>query len=50
MQQKKFYLFFFPQEAGASRDNIGKELEKPHLTSKKTIYDIFTENICFACN
>ena len=49
MQQKIFHNFL-PQEAGAFGNNIEKETQKPRPKLGKYIYDIFTENICSACN
>ena len=46
---EKLFQFFFPQEAGAFRNNIKKEPSKSRPKLKKYVY-IFTDNICSACN
>ena len=48
--QQKLFQNFFPQEAGAYRNNVEKELKKPRPELKKYVYYIFTENIYSACN
>ena len=47
--QQKLVQNFLPQEAGAFGNNIGKEPQKPR-SKLKNVYNIFTENICAACN
>ena len=47
--QKNLFQICLPQEAGAFRENIEKEPQKPRL-KLKNIYIIFTENICSACS
>ena len=41
---------FLPPEVRAFGNNIEKEPQKPRPIFKKYVYDIFTENICSACN
>ena len=47
---KNYFKIFLSQEAGAFRNKIEKDAQKPHQTFKKYVYYIFTENICSACN
>ena len=47
--QQKLFQFFLLQGAGAFRNNIEKELQKPRPKLKKYIYYIFTEKICSVC-
>ena len=48
--KQKLFQFFLPQEVGAFENNIEKEAQKLRLKMKKYGYQIFTENICSACN
>ena len=47
---KNYFKIFLPQEAGAFRNNLEKELQKPRPKLKKYVCFIFTENICSAGN
>ena len=42
--QQKLFQFFFPQEAGAFGNNIGKELQKSH-PKLKNMYVIYLRKI-----
>ena len=48
--QQKLFQNFFPQKAGACRNNAEKEPKKPRPELEKYAYYIFTENIYSACN
>ena len=48
--QQKLVQNVLPQEAGAFGNNTEKEPRKPRPKLKKSVYYIFTENICSASN
>ena len=47
---KNYFKNFLPQEDEAFGNNIEKKPQKPCPKLKKGVYNIFTENICSACN
>ena len=47
---KNYFKISFFQEAGATENNIGKEPQKSRQKLRKYRYEIFTANICSACN